>query len=224
MTLGNSDVIIRAPSTNFKMDRAKQKAVIEFLFKEGCLAKEIADRLRNVYGDTALSIGSVRHWIRLIKCGRTSFESDPRGRPPVTGITQKNIEIVHKLVKKNRKITLAEIEERTGFSHSSIARILKEHLHMKKVCCRWLPKKLTQAMKDTHVEMCDALLSKYNANPTDFDNRIVTCDETWVFQHDPESKRQSMEWKHLSSPPPVKFRVSRTTKKLIATFSGIARE
>ena len=79
-------------------------------------------------------------------------------------------------------------------------------------------------MKDTHVEMCDALLSKYNANPTDFDNRIVTCDETWVFQHDLESKRQSLEWKHLSSPPPIKFRVSRTTKKLIATFSGIARE
>ena len=65
-----------------------------------------------------------------------------------------------------------------------------------------------------------ALLSKYNANPTDFDNRIVTCDETWVYQHDPESKRQSMEWKNLRSPPPVKFRVSRSTKKLMATIFG----
>ena len=135
------------------MDRAKQKAVIEFLFKEGCLAKEIADRLRNVYGDTALSLGSVMHWIRLIKCGRKSFESEPRGRPPVTGTTQKNVDKVQKLVKKNRKITVADIEEKTGFSHGSIVRILKEHLHMKKVCCRWLPKKLTQAMKDTRVKI-----------------------------------------------------------------------
>ena len=136
----------------------------------------------------------------------------------MTGTTQKNIDKVHKLVKKNRKITVAEIEEKTGFLHGSIVRILKEHLHMKKVCSRWLPKKLTQAMKDTRVKISSALLSKYNANPTDFDNRIVTCDETWVYQYDPESKRQSMEWKHLRSPPPVKFRVSRSTKKLMATI------
>ena len=81
------------------MDRAKQKAVIEFLFKEGCLAKEFADRLRNVYGDTALSLGSIMHWIRLIKCGRKSFEWEPRGTP-VIGTTQKNVDKVQKLIKK----------------------------------------------------------------------------------------------------------------------------
>ena len=89
---------------------------------------------------------------------------------------------------------------------------------MKKLCCRWLPKKLTQAMKDTRVNISNALLSKYNADAIDFDKRIVTGDETWVFQHDPRSKRQSMEWKHCQSPPPVKFRVSRSTKKLMATI------
>jgi hypothetical protein len=24
---------------------------------------------------------------------------------------------------------------------------------------------------------------------------IFTCDETWIFQYDPETKRQSMRWK-----------------------------
>ena len=24
---------------------------------------------------------------------------------------------------------------------------------------------------------------------------VITCDETWIFQYDPETKRQSMHWK-----------------------------
>jgi len=33
-------------------------------------------------------------------------------------------------------------------------------------------------------------------------------DETWVHHFDPESKRQSMAWKHVGSPPPKKFKVT----------------
>jgi hypothetical protein len=29
---------------------------------------------------------------------------------------------------------------------------------------------------------------------------IVTGDETWIHHYAPENKRQSMEWKHLTSP------------------------
>ena len=30
--------------------------------------------------------------------------------------------------------------------------------------------------------------------------RIVTGDETWIHHYDPETKQQSMQWKHASSP------------------------
>jgi hypothetical protein len=30
----------------------------------------------------------------------------------------------------------------------------------------------------------------------EFLSRIVTGDETWLHHYEPESKRQSMEWKH----------------------------
>jgi hypothetical protein len=30
----------------------------------------------------------------------------------------------------------------------------------------------------------------------------VTCNETWLFQYDPETKRQSMQWKTTHSPRP----------------------
>ncbi|RUS78895.1 hypothetical protein EGW08_013338, partial [Elysia chlorotica] len=32
--------------------------------------------------------------------------------------------------------------------------------------------------------------------------KIVTMDETWIYQFDPEPKNASMQWKRPSSPPP----------------------
>ena len=29
---------------------------------------------------------------------------------------------------------------------------------------------------------------------------VITCDETWIFQNDPETKQQSMYWKSPQSP------------------------
>jgi len=31
-------------------------------------------------------------------------------------------------------------------------------------------------------------------------------DETWLYHYDPETKQQSMEWRHSGSPRPKKFR------------------
>ena len=49
----------------------KQKAVIEFLLKEGIATREISDRLRNVYGESALSYPTVRRWVAEFKGVRT---------------------------------------------------------------------------------------------------------------------------------------------------------
>lgn len=45
----------------------KQKAVIEFLMKEGRAAREISDRLRNVYEECALSYPSVKRWMAALR-------------------------------------------------------------------------------------------------------------------------------------------------------------
>ena len=34
----------------------------------------------------------------------------------------------------------------------------------------------------------------------------MTQDEAWVLHFDPESKKQSMQWKHSGSPSPKKFK------------------
>jgi histone-lysine N-methyltransferase SETMAR len=44
-------------------------------------------------------------------------------------------------------------------------------------------------------------------------DRVITNDETWCFQYDPETKRQSMQWKTQTSPRPKKARLSRSQVK-----------
>ena len=33
--------------------------------------------------------------------------------------------------------------------------------------------------------------------------RLVTMDEAWLYHYDPETKQQSMEWRHSGSPRPT---------------------
>ena len=50
-----------------------------------------------------------------------------------------------------------------------------------------------------------------------FFERLITQDETWVYHYDPETKSQSMQWKHFDSPPPKKARVQPSAGKVMLT-------
>lgn len=56
-------------------------------------------------------------------------------------------------------------------------------------------------------------------NDPNFLKAIVTGDETWCFQYDPETKRQSAEWKSKNSPQAKKTRkVPSKIKTMLITF------
>ena len=44
---------------------------------------------------------------------------------------------------------------------------------------------------------------------------LVTCDESWIYCYDPETKRQSPQWKHPGSPRPKKASQRKSTYKLL---------
>ena len=45
-------------------------------------------------------------------------------------------------------------------------------------------------------------------NEPDLLTSIITCDETWIFTYDPETKQQSLQWKSTSSPRPKRARMN----------------
>jgi len=57
---------------------------------------------------------------------------------------------------------------------------------------------LTDVQKACRDETSASFLSVFNENPDKFISRFVTVDETWLHHFDPESKAQSMAWKHVT--------------------------
>ena len=65
-------------------------------------------------------------------------------------------------------------------------------------------------------------LDMLRANPENFFSRIITRDETWIDHHDPQTKEESMQWKHKGSPPSKKFRLQQSAGKIMhgSSFFG----
>jgi len=68
------------------------------------------------------------------------------------------------------------------------------------------------------LEICQDLLGRIKIEPN-FLHKVITGDESWVFDYDPEIKRQSEEWHTKSSPHPKKACMSRSrVKNMIIVF------
>ena len=59
---------------------------------------------------------------------------------------------------------------------------------------------LTHGQKMTRLDISRCLLSRYEGDPSDFMERAVTQDNTWIYHFDPERKMQSKQGKHPVSP------------------------
>ena len=193
------------------------RAVIKLLTKEGAKAKEIHRRMADMYGDSSPKYSTVAKWSAEFKRGWDSLEDDPRPDHPADVISQETIDHVGRLVLNNRRIKVAELALECGISNGSVYTIIHEHLGMSKISARWVPRNLN--MQDLHerVESSQELLEVYNANPENFHTRLVTGDETWLHHWDPDTKKESMQWKRPDSPPPKKYLTQPSASKVMAT-------
>ena len=89
---------------------------------------------------------------------------------------------------------------------------------MRKVCAKMVPKELTKEQKQRRATICQDLLEKQD----DILGCVITGDETWVYQYDPETKRQSAQWKTANSPGLKKSHRSKSrVKTMLLPFFDI---
>ena len=88
---------------------------------------------------------------------------------------------------------------------------------MRKVCAKLVPKNLSDEQKDNRVLVSWELLVRVTSEP-DFLQRVITGDETWVFEYDPTTKRQSSEWHTFQSPRPKNTRMRKSRVKSMLFF------
>jgi len=99
-------------------------------------------------------------------------------------------------VRENRWLTVRSIAEQVNIDRETVRKILIEDLDMRKVCAKMVPKELTEEQKRRRVTIYQDLLERQD----DILGHVITGDETWVYQYNPETKRQSAHWKTANSP------------------------
>ncbi|UYV75222.1 hypothetical protein LAZ67_12002966 [Cordylochernes scorpioides] len=156
---------------------------------------------------------------RYQRQGRISTEDEHRPGRPVESVTQENIDKIHDLVMLDRRMTVRQIEETLGIPKTTVDRIMRKHLSLRKLSARWVPKLLTPDQKAVRRKLSSDNLALFEANPEDIFNRFVTMDETWAHHFTPEYKQQSMQWRHSGSPPPKKAKtVPSAGKVMVSVF------
>ena len=148
-------------------------------------------------------------WHKAFKESRENVEDDSRSGRPISLTNDENVEVVPAVMVKDRRLSVSMIAEETGLDKNAVHRILTDHLHMRKICAKLVPKNLSIEQKANRLEICKDLLGRLEIEPN-FLDKVMTRDESWVFDYDPETKRQSEEWhtkvllvrrKHASADP-----------------------
>ena len=92
-----------------------------------------------------------------------------------------------------------------------------DDLCLSKLLVQWVPKALHPNQLNLRSGLSTVILLKIEADEDCFFDRIITKDETWVYQYDPETKQQSKQWLPRGSSGPIKFKSERSVKKVMAT-------
>jgi len=94
---------------------------------------------------------AVYKWVKRFSEGRDSVTDEERSGRPATSRNEENIANVRQIVRENRRLTVRSIAEQVNIDKQTVMKILTEHLDMRKVCAKMVPKELTGEQKQIRV-------------------------------------------------------------------------
>ena len=92
--------------------------------------------------------------------------------------------------------------------------IIREELKMRKICMNFVLRVLREDQTERRCHDSREMFELIVSDPAVLD-ALVTCDKSWIYCYDTETKRLSSQWKHTGSPRPKKARKSKPTHKTL---------
>ena len=144
------------------MDRkiSEQRVYCKIQAQLGFPPTEIHADSQKVYGNGALKYATLCKWIRHFNDGWESIENDPWVGRPVSVLMEKNVATVKTLIEEDTRYMVQEIEELSGIHSSSVWKILREQLGLRRICARWVPHLLTDEQKQSRVRFALQVIEK----------------------------------------------------------------
>ena len=176
---------------------------------------EIHAEMQKVYGNGVLKYDAVCNWVRHFNDGRESIENDLWVGRPVSILTEKKVATVKRLIEEDASYTVQEIEELSGINSSSVLKILRERLGLRKMWALWVPHLLTDEQKQSRVRLASQVIEKYDKCDLRCLEEIVTGDETWVYHFQPNSKAKNKVWVSSEGDRPIIERLCKTSNRML---------
>lgn len=198
-----------------------EKIVDQRVCLKFCLANEFScadslKMLKKAFGDNCMSKTQAYDWYKSFKDGREVVEDLPRSGRPSTSTTDDNIIQIKKLVLENRHLSVRELARELSIDKMTVHNILTNVLCMKRVAAKLVPKELNFLQREHRKQVSEDMFSRAASDPN-FMKRIITRDETWVYEYDTLTAQQSTEWRLPNEPNPKKPRQSRSKIKVLLT-------
>jgi len=172
----------------------QQRVCIKFCVKNGFNGAKTLEMLEKCFGNDALKKTTVYQWHERFTLGRESVKDDERSGRPSTSKTDKKIDKVKEMLTENRKLTIRELADNLNIAYGSVQDIIVNDLGLRRVAAKLVPKDLNFMQKRDRVDIAKDMISKVESDPT-FIKRIITGDETWIYEYDTQSRHQASEWR-----------------------------
>ncbi|KAL7725070.1 hypothetical protein ACLKA6_010344 [Drosophila palustris] len=147
----------------------------------------------------------------------TDTDDIPSTGRPNDAVIPENVEKTLKIIMSDRKVKVREIADILKISAGSVHTIIHEHLGMKKVFSKWVPRLLTPEQKQQRIDESKSCLDMFTRNKSEFLRRYITMDETWIHHFTPESNRQSAEWHAAGESRPKRPKTQQLAGKVMAS-------
>ena len=138
---------------------------------------------------------SVFEWHKRFKEGRVTVRDDERCGRSKEVRTPELIRQIKNFMDKNCRGSIETISAQFKVSVETIHTIIREELKMREIYAKFVPRVLNEDYKERCCHDSREMVELINSDPAVLD-ALVSCDESWIYCYDPETKRQSSQWKH----------------------------
>ena len=104
---------------------------------------------------------------------------------------------------KGRRVSIETISALFDVSVGTVHTIIREELKMRMICAKFVPRVLRENHKERRCHDSREMVELINSDSAVLDALVM---KSWIDCYDPETKKQSSKWKHVSSPRPKKAR------------------
>ena len=170
--------------------------------------------LQTAFRPSCMNRASVFEWHKRFKEDRESVRDGERCGRSKEVRTPELIGQIKNFMDKDHRVSIETISAQFDVSVGNVHTIIHEKLKMQKICTKFVPRVLREDQKERRCQDSREMVELINSDPAVLD-ALVTCDESWIYCYDPETKRQSSQWKHAGSPRHKKARQSNSTHKLL---------